>query len=148
MYRRRYLATVGGMGLVGMAGCLGDDPPEEPAYGDFLNSVPHFDGFEDLTDQDQVTVLVGDGDNGMLYTPPAITVVPRTPVTFEWTGQGGEHDVRAEDAPTSWQNPEGLIDQEGHTWTREYEEPGTHLYWCWPHRGAGMRGAIFVDDYA
>lgn len=145
MNRRQVLSGMGVAGAVALAGCTGDDPPEEPEVNGWFNGVDNYDGFEDYTDQSEVTVLVGSG-GGFEFEPPAITIAEGTTVIFEWTGEGGEHNVEHSD--TDWENPEGVIDEEGHTWEREFTEPGTHRYTCWPHDGVGMRGAIFVDAYA
>jgi halocyanin-like protein len=144
MERRRFLALAGVAAGAALAGCPGDeDPPEAPAPGDWMDGVPHYEGFEDHTGEDEVTVLVGAGDDGFLFDPPAVTVDPGTTVVWEWTGEGGDHVVSEEDE--EWGNPEGLVNDAGHVWEREFTEAGTHRYECWPHSGQGMRGAIFVD---
>lgn len=150
MDRRGFVATLGGVSLAATAGCLfgGDDPPEEPEYGEFFQGVPNFEGFVDRTDEDPISVIVGAGENGLLFDPPAIIVGERTTVVWEWSGLGGEHNVEAVEAPgEEWSNPAGTIDQAGHEWSREFTTPGTHLYYCWPHRSV-MKGGIFVDAYA
>lgn len=147
MDRRHFIALTCTAGGLGLAGCLGgDDAPTEPDVGDWFGPTDNYDGFEDHTDQEQVNVLVGTGDQGWEFEPPAITVSPGTVVEFEWTGDGGDHNV--EHADTDWQNPEGTVSAEGHTWEREFSDPGTHRYTCWPHDEVGMRGAIFVDAHA
>lgn len=144
MDRREFFVLAG---VAGLAGCLGgDDPPREPECGDWFDPVSTFDGFEDRTGEERVTVLVGTGERGWQFDPPAITVTPDTGIRFQWTGNGGDHNV--EDADGDWQNPEGLVAEAGHTWTRTFESPGTHRYLCWPHEHVGMRGAIFVDAHA
>lgn len=145
MQRRHFVALA--IATISVSGCLGDDEaPTEPEYGDWFAGVPHFDGFEDYTDRNEVTVLVGTGEQGVLFDPPAITVTPGTDVVFEWTGDGGQHNV--EEADGDWQNPEGLVEEAGHSWTRTFDDPGTHRYKCWPHAGAGMKGAVFVDAHS
>lgn len=144
--RRTFLAATGAAVLVGAAGCLSSDDPTEPEYGDWFENTDNFEEFEDYTDQSEVTVMVGTGSQGWEFEPPAITVTPGTTVVFEWTGEGGSHNVEHED--TDWQNPEGTIATEGHSWERDFEDSGTHLYTCWPHDHVGMRGAIFVDAHA
>lgn len=139
------MASAGCVATTAVGGCLGgDDPPtEEPEPGDWFDGVPHYDGFEDYTGESRVTVLVGASDSGFHFDPPAITVDPGTTVVFEWTGEGGEHEVSEVD--DEWGNPEGLISDAGHEWERAFSEPGTHRYECWPHTGQGMVGAVFVD---
>lgn len=141
MDRRRFLALAAGA-TVALAGCLGsDDPPAEPEPDDWFNGVPHYEGFEDYTGESEVVVLVGTGDNGFLFEPPAITVDPGTTVVFEWTGEGGDHNVEHPDR--DWSSPYEAA--AGYIWEREFVEPGTHRYQCNPHRGVGMKGAVFVD---
>ncbi|MFW6449260.1 MAG: halocyanin domain-containing protein, partial [Halobacteriota archaeon] len=106
----------------------------------------HYDGFEDRTGEDPVTVRVGAGEHGFRFDPPAISVATGTTVVFEWVDAVNEHNVEAEDG--SWQNPEGLLDEVGHTYERTFEDPGTHRYKCWPHAGQGMKGAVFVEPEA
>ena len=146
--RRRTVLAVSAGGLVSAAGCLGDggDAPTEPEYGDWFENVPHFDGFVDRTGADSVTVRVGAGENGFRFDPPAVTVSPGTAVVFEWTGKGGTHNV--EDPDGDWGNPNGLVESSNHSWERTFDEAGTHRFQCWPHRGSGMKGAIFVDASA
>lgn len=143
MRRRRYLSGLGAA-ITALAGCLGgDDPPDEPEPGDWFAGVSNYDGFEDYTDSGAVTVLVGAGENGHRFAPPAITVRPDTTVVFEWTGKGGGHNV--EHADGDWVNPEGVVESDDHTYERTFSESGTHRYKCWPHEGIGMKGAVFVD---
>lgn len=146
MHRRTLIAATAAATAAALAGCSGDDPPDEPEPGDWFDDVPHYDGFADRTDADEVTVLVGAGESGFRFDPPAVAVAPGTTVIFEWTGEGGEHEVADPDG--DWGNPEGLIDEAGHTYERTFEEPGTHRYECWPHAGLGMKGAVFVDANA
>ncbi|MDZ7687352.1 MAG: halocyanin domain-containing protein [Halobacteriales archaeon] len=149
MQRREFLVLSGVTVLGATTGCIGGEAaPEEPEYDDWFSNVPHFDGFEDHTDDNEVRVMVGAGDNGFLFDPPAITVTPGTTVVWEWTGVGGEHVVAETNG--DWQNPQGLTATEGHTWSREFSESdaGTHLYECWPHTSLGMKGGVFVDAHA
>mgnify|MGYP000450399622 CR=1 FL=1 len=146
MQRREFL-VLSGVALTATTGCIGASGgvPEEPEYDDWFENVPQFEGFEDYTDENEVRVMVGAGEHGFRFDPPAITVEPGTTVVWEWTGVGGQHVVAERNE--AWQNPEGLIATEGHTWRREFPESdaGTHLYECWPHRASGMKGGIFVD---
>lgn len=146
MNRRTFLTLTGIAGTAGLAGCSGSDPPTEPEYGDWFENTDNFDGFGDRTDENRVTVLVGAGPQGWQFEPPAVTVTPGTTLVFEWTGEGGEHNV--EHAEGDWQNPEGTVATEGHTWERAFDDAGTHRYNCWPHDELGMRGAVFVDASA
>lgn len=148
MDRRAYLATVGTLSITGIAGCIGggEGSPNEPEPGDHFQGVPNYDGFVDATDYETVKVLVGAGENGLRFEPPAITIAKRSTVVWEWTGKGGEHNVEAVEGH-DWANPSGTIGEPGHTWSKQFKSTGTHLYRCWPHRSV-MKGAIFVDPSA
>lgn len=140
--RRRRVLTLGV--ALSVAGCLGDDaPPTDPEPGDWFAGVPHYDGFVDRTDAEAVTVAVGAGEHGFRFDPPAISVAVGTAVTFEWVDDTNAHNVEAADG--DWQNPAGLVAEVDHTYSRTFDEPGTHNYKCWPHAGQGMKGAVFVD---
>jgi halocyanin-like protein len=145
MNRRTFIAVAGATGLTAMAGCSGGGgAPEEPEYEEgWFGPVDEFDGFTDMTDQNEIPVAVGAGDSGFRFDPVAITVAPGTTIRWEWTGKGGEHNIQ--DPDEEWSNPEGLVSAQGHTWSREFSDAGTHLYECWPHSDSGMRGGIFVD---
>jgi len=113
-----------------------------PDYGDWFDGVSNFEETADMTGQDSVTVEVGvEGNNGTFaFGPPAIRVDPGTTVTWEWTGQGGSHDVVAEDGGFS----SDLVGEAGHTFEHTFESGGVHTYYCTPHREMGMRGAVVV----
>jgi len=51
----------------------------------------------DATGEDSPTVDVGAGDAGLAFDPPALRVSTGTTVTWVRTGQGGGHNVVAED---------------------------------------------------
>jgi len=149
MERRRFIVLAGGAGTTGLAGCLGGgggDTPAEPEPGDWFRPTDNYDGFEDVTGQETVTVLVGAGEDGWLFDSPAVTVTPGTAIRFEWTGSGGLHNVQ--DPDEGWENPDGLVSEAGHAWERRFDSPGTHRYRCRPHSSLGMRGAVFVDGSA
>ncbi len=141
MNRRRFIQITAITSTLGITGCLGGgETPTEPEPGDHLENVDNYEQFEDHTGKEQVKVMVGTGEDGWQYSPPAITVDPGTEIVWEWTGKGGEHNVQF---PGSTRKSE-LTDEEGHTYSRTFSDPGTYLYECLPHRGLGMKGAIFV----
>ncbi len=54
------------------------------------DEIKNFSGQNDVV----VKVGVGNGPNGNVgFGPPAIKVDPGTTITWEWTGEGGEHSV-------------------------------------------------------
>lgn len=148
--RRDVLRAAGTTALVaGLAGCSGGDDDtvdaepvdEEPDYGDWFDNVGNYESTLDLTDRDEVDVAVGSG-NGLQYSPVAIQVTTGTTVVWEWTGQGGGHDVVEEGGAFE---SERTAD-EGHTFSHTFEETGIFKYVCVPHEANGMKGAVSVVD--
>ena len=167
---RREILKAGGAALtVGLAGCIGPfqdgegvpgsvekDPDADngnengsggngsgfPQVEDYLGDANNYEGsVEDLTGEDSVTVQVGAG-NGLAFGPAAIQVDPGTTVTWEWTGEGGGHNVVDEDGKFESE----IVSEGGHTFEYTFEESGTTLYYCAPHKGSGMKGAVVVGD--
>ena len=161
--RRTVVRTIGGTALaVSLAGCAGDEEPdEEPAeepedealepptaVDDFLtdNDATGYDGeMVDATGQDELTVEVG-ADGGLAFAPVAVAIDAGTTVTFEWTGDGGGHNVvAAEDSDIDVDVEEEIVDDAGHSAEHTFEEPGNYLYICEPHIAQGKVGAIVVE---
>ena len=161
--RRTFVATTGTAMATLLAGCSGgggsgddgnggggttdgggsdggsDHLAEEPNYDGWFDDVDNYDGTHDLTGKDGVSVAVGSGD-GLKFDPPAIAVSAGTTVTWEWTGQGGQHNVAAENGDFESE----LVSEEGHTFEYTFEETGVHKYKCTPHATVGMKGAVVV----
>jgi len=111
---------------------------------DYLSYANGYDGsIEDMTDSDNPTVQVGSGEQGYGFSPAAIRVSTGTTVTWEWTGQGGGHNVVAEDG--TFTSGEDYVSEEGHTYEYTFEESGNYTYYCTPHQGLGMLGAVVVE---
>lgn len=160
--RRTFVATTGTALATALAGCSGggdssgdgsggegtdggssggsDTLDEEPNYDGWFENVDNYDATLDRTDQDSVTVTVGSGD-GLKFDPPAVAVSAGTTVTWEWSGQGGQHNVHAADDDFESE----LVDEEGHTFEYTFEETGVHKYKCDPHESVGMKGAVVVQ---
>jgi halocyanin-like protein len=90
-----------------------------------------------------VTVRVGTKANGgnFGFTPAAVRVDAGTAVGWEWTGKGGSHNVVDEDGAFESE----LVNEEGHSFAHTFEESGVSLYFCTPHKGVGMKGAVIVE---
>ncbi|PSQ35010.1 halocyanin domain-containing protein, partial [Halobacteriales archaeon SW_10_66_29] len=95
---------------------------------------------EDMTGEDSVTVQVGAGD-GLAFSPTAVRVDSGTTVTWEWTGEGGSHNVVDEDGKFESE----LMQEEGATFEYAFEEGGNTRYFCNPHKGSGMKAAVIVE---
>ena len=142
MRRRTYLAVAGSLSL---AGCLGGGSSgggggnPDGSYGDWFDGVGNYDGETDLTGETAVTVSVG-GEDGLAFEPAAIRLSPGTTVTWEWTGQGGLHNVVAEDGAFESERKQ----QAGATFEHTFSNPGLFRYVCEPHESLGMKGGVRV----
>ena len=144
--RRSFVRATGAAALaVSLAGCAGngDDEhsyvDEEPDYGGYLDDVSNYDRTVDFTDTAEIRIDVGAGD-GLQFEPAAVQISTGTRVVWEWTGQGGDHNVVEED---------GVFESEttaeaGFEFSHTFEETGTYLYVCTPHEAVGMKGAVSV----
>ncbi len=127
--RRAVVASAGALSILGLAGCaaLDDDGRE-------------FSDPTDRTGTDTVDVIVGAG-NGLSYDPDNLVIDVGTTVVWEWTGEGGGHDVVEIDEEAFASE---LVDDAGHTFEHTFEEPGVYEYVCTPHQTQGMNGRIEV----
>jgi halocyanin-like protein len=125
----------------GSGGGAGGDS-STAAYDEWLSNVPNYDGsVADRTGDDSVAVAVGAG-NGLFFDPPAVRVTTGTTVVWEWTGQGGQHNVAEESRAFESE----LATTEGTTYERTFDEPGVVRYLCVPHQAVGMKGVVDVVD--
>lgn len=129
----------GGGGTGGGAGGTGTGETLEQ----WFSNVDNYGGVIDRTGRRTVTVDVGAPGNGgaFAFDPPAVRVSRGTTVTWEWTGDGGSHDVVAVDG--SFESP--LHSAAGATFTHTFDDAGTYRYYCTPHRPLGMKGAVVVE---
>lgn len=113
----------------------------DPTLAEWFADVPNYVGVMDWTGFEEVRVRVGTGD-GFRFGPAAIRVSPGTRVVWEWTGQGGSHNVVAEAG--GFESP--YFVEAGATFAHAFETPGTNRYYCAPHLALGMKGAVVVAD--
>jgi halocyanin-like protein len=166
--RRRYVAGTGAALALGtLAGCSGggdgsdgsdgsdggsggagealDDVPGE--IDDYLADARMYEGtIADYTGQDEVTVAVGAGDIGYAFDPAAIRITSSTTVVWEWTGEGGAHNVASAEGSESDFESGSAVSEEGTTFEQSFDNTGIQLYQCTPHEGVGMLGAIEVVE--
>ncbi|GAB7091346.1 hypothetical protein JCM18237_16170 [Halorubrum luteum] len=136
-----------------LAGCADDEPEEmvDPpaAVDDFLteNDATGYEGeMLDATGQAGLTVEVGSGEMGLGFSPVAVAIDGGTTVTFEWTGEGGVHNVvAADESDIDVDVEEEEIDAAGYTAEYTFDATGTYLYVCEPHIAQGKVGAIVVE---
>ncbi|WP_435125606.1 halocyanin domain-containing protein [Halobaculum sp. D14] len=110
----------------------------------WFSNVSNFDGVADERGADTVTVAVGAQGNGggFAFGPAAVRVDPGTTVVWEWTGDGGSHNVVAEDG--AYESP--FVGDAGATFEHVFDAAGVSLYACAPHKAMGMKGAVVVGD--
>jgi serine/threonine-protein kinase len=102
---------------------------------------------EDHTGESEVTINVGAGDNGFSFSPSGIQVDTGTKIIWEWTGEGGGHNVQPNgDTDFEGFGTEEIVSEAGHTVEATFEESGAALYVCIPHQAQGMFGGIAVTE--
>jgi len=116
------------------------DAPD--AVEEYLADTDAYAGLVDRRGRSAVTVRVGGCENGFSFVPAAVQIDPGTTVTWEWTGLGGAHNVVAE----SGDFETDIYAEEGTTFEYTFEESGTWLYYCAPHRALGMKGVVVVEE--
>ena len=133
----------------GGGGGGGEAPP--PDFGGYLDPVTNYSGPGDVVDargQDTVTVEVGIEANGGPYGfgPAAVHVDNGATVQWEWTGEGGGHNVVSQgDGPLDSGN---AVSSSGVNYEHTFESDGVYNYYCAPHQGLNMKGSVVVGtDY-
>ena len=143
---RRGFFRAGAAGAAVVAGVAAGSGSAAAQYDGWLEGVSNYDGTHDYTGRDEVIVQVGAGENGLRFGPAAVLVDPGATVVWEWTGQGGAHNVVATDE--TFDSGE-TVAEEGTTFEYTFddaEEGDTFNYSCMPHEGAGMKGAVAVGS--
>jgi halocyanin-like protein len=142
---RRGLFRAGAAGAAAATGLAAGSGTAAAQYDGYLDDVDNYDGTVDYTGQDEVTVSVG-AINGLRFDPAAILVDPGTTVVWEWTGEGGAHNVVAQDE--TFDSGE-TVSEAGTTFEYTFEDAAdgdTFNYYCTPHEAAGMKGAVAVGS--
>lgn len=121
----------------------GGDGDVEPDWSGFVEDANEFDGTDDQRGSEEVTVDVGAGDDGLAFSPTGIWVDVGTTVIWEWTGEGGAHNV-ANTEGEEFQSD--TVDEAGFTFEHTFEEEGINEYECAPHTGQGMHGGVAVGE--
>lgn len=118
---------------------------EEPAW-DY--SADADGGYEDARGEEEVTVMVGAEGNGgdLAFSPAQLWIDPGTEVTWEWTGEGGDHNVVTVDGPADLES--ALTAEAGFEYSHVFteDEAGITDYVCEPHDALEMKGEIAVGD--
>lgn len=111
---------------------------------EWAKASSNYDGVVDETGKNQVTVDVGaKGNNGnFAFAPPAVKVSKGTIVKWQWTGEGGTHNVVANSG--EFDSGSAAADA-SETYTVRFEATGAWRYYCSPHKTLGMKGAVIVE---
>lgn len=147
----------GGAGAVAAGAAVsagaGSASAQQDAYNGYLADVGNFDGeTADATGQEEITITVGAGNQGLLFDPAAVVVDPGTTINWTWTGEGGAHNVYHDDQQDSVDEPVfnsgDAVDDTGvlYDFTFEAEHEGAHPYVCQPHRSLEMKGVVIVGE--
>ncbi|MFC7142312.1 plastocyanin/azurin family copper-binding protein [Halosimplex aquaticum] len=105
--------------------------------------------YKDLRGQSEVSIEVGVGSSGFAFLPTKIWVDPGT--TIQWEFVTPSHNVKPNSQPEggSLEGTEGgtfATVPEGETYSATLDTAGMYTYFCGPHEGQGMKGAIAVGD--
>ena len=144
MSRRSFLRTAAGATAAGAAatGAAGT-AAAQPGFDGWMDDVGNYSEVTDATGQSEVTVEVGAQGNGgaFAFGPPAVQVDPGTTIVWEWTGEGGQHNVQSEEGADFESE---LSAEAGFTFEQTFEEEGVIKYFCQPHLSLGMKGVVVV----
>lgn len=155
--RRAFLrTTAASTGIALLAGCSGsansggesggengESGGNNPSFDGWFSRTGNYDGVHDRTGEESVTVAVGADGNGagFAFGPAAVKVSPETTVVWEWTGNGGTHNVQERDGVFESE----LSAQAGFTFEYTFEDSGEYKYVCVPHESLGMVGIVVVE---
>ena len=159
MNRRDFLRTAGGTagGTTALAASGSASATEDggggggggsafPDWGGYLSSANNYGGtgsVADMRGESEVTISVGAGENGLAFDPAAVWIDAGTTVTWEWTGNGGNHNVVSDESDI---DSGAAVGEEGATYEQTFEESAIHKYYCSPHQTSGMLGALAVGE--
>jgi len=146
--RRGFMRSAAGTAAVGAtaanAGTAAAQEGAEDQFGGWMEDARNYDGeVADMTGEDEVTIAVGAGDSGLAFDPAAVRVDPGTRIVWEWTGEGGGHNVVGENRDFRSGDP---VSEAGTTYEQAFEEAGVVEYYCNPHRATGMKGVVVVGE--
>jgi halocyanin-like protein len=156
MNRRDFLRTAGGTAGTAAAvaasgsataaseGGGGGGGGAKPDVGGYLQGANNYDGeIVDARGQDEVTIDVGAGD-GLSFGPAAVWVDVGTTIVWEWTGNGGAHNVISDNV--SAVDSGSPVGDTGTTYEFTPESSQIIEYYCSPHESSGMLGAVAVGE--
>jgi len=148
--RRAFMRTAGGAAAAAGAATAtagtAAAQEEQPVWPSGASSG-NVGSYQDARGESEVTVSVGAGDQGLAFDPTLLWVDPGTTITFEWTGNGGAHNVQNVEGPAALDSGDP-VGEEGHTYEYETSEDdvGITHYHCVPHTAVGMHGGLAVGE--
>jgi plastocyanin len=96
------------------------------------------------------SVKMGSDSGQLVFVPDEVKICKGDTVT--WTNnKGGPHNVVFdEEAVPSGVDVESIsmddqLGDEGATFSKKFDKPGSYSYFCEPHRGAGMNAVLIVE---
>jgi len=145
MKRRNFLRVAGGSAAAGTAAATATPATAQASFGGWMSGVGNYSEVADATGQDEVTITVGAQGNGgnFGFDPAAVQVDPGTTVVWEWNGEGGQHNVVAEEGG---EFESELVAEAGFTFEQTLDSEGVVKYFCQPHRALGMKGVVVVGE--
>jgi halocyanin-like protein len=134
-------AGVGGAATVGVAAA--GPVAAQPAFGGWMSDVDNYGEVVDATGRNEVTVTVGAEGNGgaFAFEPAAVQIDPGTTIVWEWTGEGGQHNVVAREGADFESE---LTTEAGFRFSQSPDSEGVITYYCQPHQQLGMKGVVVV----
>jgi len=152
--RRRFVLGTGAVISVGtLAGCTADDGNGDgngdgvpDAISEYMAGAQLYeDSMADRTGQDEVVISVGAGADGVAFDPPAASIYSESTVRWEWTGDGGSHNVASVGESDEEFRSGDPVESADETFERSFDG-GIQLYVCELHEDAGMLGALEVIE--
>jgi plastocyanin len=135
------------LGVLGVAGCGGDDEPDDGSARESPTAK------ETTPAESENGAAVVDMNDQLTFEPKQIEVSAGQKITWKNVGKVA-HTVTADKSkaadPSLVSVPAGTKEWdsgfigEGESFSRTFREPGTYRYICIPHEGAGMVGSVVV----
>ena len=140
MKRRELLRTAGGATAAATAATASSGVASAQEVQPELSHISNVDGgYEDHRGESEVTVEVGASGNGgnLAFGPAGIWIDPGTTVIWEWTGEGGGHNVQTVDGPAELGSE--TVSEAGFTYEFTFTEEHTGItnFECVPHSSVG-----------
>jgi len=148
--RRAFMRTAGGAVAAAATTATAGTAAAQEVEPDWPSAAEgNVGSYTDARGQDEVTISVGAGSSGLAFDSTLVWVDEGTTIVWEWTGNGGSHNVQTvEDGGPAALDSGEAVGEEGHTYEHETsgEDAGITHYHCLPHTATGMHGGIAVGE--